>query len=214
MARRSPVMLAAALALCLGSRLAAQEPNEDVAFAQSDDGTLVHQRSGLRFPSEAAGFQLGNTAAFAPDGAYVGLEYTRAISADGMLTLRVAVVNLPGLSPREHYAITKPTALHSLEQARPVREGAFRRVRGARAYRGLFTGVRDGIAWMQGLWTFEHGEWDLRVSADFPRIDAIQADEAIAEFVRALNRTNGQRWPREAPAADDGERPKASSRSG
>jgi len=40
---------------------------------------------------------------------------------------------------------------------------------------------------MRGLWTFERGDWDLRVRADVPRVDLIQADEAIGNFVHALN---------------------------
>lgn len=64
---------------------------------------------------------------------------------------------------------------------------------------------------MRGLWTFEHGQWDLRVRADFPRIDQIGADEAVAEFVMALNTLNGQEWERESDT-DPGHPPRASGR--
>lgn len=188
----------AALAVVLGAAGPAEPATAgDTAFAASEGGVLIHQGSGLRFPADVAGFRRSEAAAFAGNGDYVGLEYIRAVSVDGDLTMHIAVVNIPGLSPREHYVITKPVVLHSLDEARTVAEGPFRRIAGSAAYRGLFTGQQGGIPWMRGLWTFEHGDWDLRVRADFPRIDQIQADEAVAEFVSALNALNGQQWERE-----------------
>jgi|GEM_PF-7108674 hypothetical protein len=206
MRKRAPTAFAllAALAICTPDNLSADAPSE-AAFVSAEDGTLVHLGSGLRFPSQVADFRRSEAAAFAENGDYVGLEYRRVLSIDGELTIRIAVVTLPGLSAREHYVITRPLMLQGLEDSRPVAEGVFRRVAGSEAYRGLFTGEVGGVPWMRGLWTFEHGDWDLRVRADFPRIDQVQADEAVAAFVTALNALNAQEWSRDAAdTANDG----------
>ncbi|SRR5690606_24399687 len=193
-----------ALALFTPADLFAEAPSA-TAFVAAEDGTLVHIGSGLRFPADVADFRRSDAAAFAENGAYVGLEYKRPLSVDGELTMRIAVVTLPGLSAREHYVITRPLVLQGLEDSRPVAEGVFQRVAGSEAFRGVFTGTVDGVPWMRGLWTFEHGDWDLRVRADFPRIDQVQADEAVAAFVAALNTLNSQEWSRDAGgAASDG----------
>lgn len=185
--------LALGLALCAPWHVAAQEAGAATAFMEQDGGDLVHVASGLRFPASAADFARSDAAVFAANGDYVGVEYTRPLSADGALTIRVAVVKIPGLSPREHFTIARPIALQSLEEARPVAEGPYRGVEGTAGYRGLFTGRHSDNPWMRGLWTFERGEWDLRVRADFPRIDSIQADEAVAALVTALNAANEDR---------------------
>jgi hypothetical protein len=113
--------------------------------------------------------------------------------------LRAAVVTIPGLSPQAHYAITKPVVIQSLDEARTILEGPYQLVEGSAGYRGLFTGRSTGKPWMRGLWTFERGEWDLRVSVDFPRIDQIQADRAVEEFVEALNEANARQTAPSAP---------------
>ena len=182
--------LALGLALFASCSVVAQETAAEPVFTSRDGGDLVHEASGLRFPTKVAGFVRSDAAVFAANGDYVGVEYIRPLSADGALTIRVAVVKIPGLSPHEHFTIARPAAVQSLDEVRPVAEGPYRRVTGTDGYRGLFTGRHGGSPWMRGLWTFERGEWDLRVRADFPRIDSIQADQAVAELVSALNAAN------------------------
>ncbi|HLV08122.1 MAG TPA: hypothetical protein VKY80_10665 [Croceibacterium sp.] len=178
--------LAAGLMLCVPAALQAQ-PTPERAFVEGEDGVLVHQASGFRFPQEVAGFVRSDTADLAGSGEYVGVKYSRPLSTDGTLTLRAAVVRIPGLSPEAHYTITKPVVMESLADSRPVAEGPYERIEGSAGYRGVFTGSFEGNPWMRGLWTFERGEWDLRIRADVPRIDLIQADEAMEDFVSALN---------------------------
>lgn len=203
-------MLAIALALGAARTPAERRPPEDAVFVAEDGGVLVHRGSGLRFPLEVAGFRRSDAVAFAGNGDYVGLEYVRTVSVDGELTLRIAAVSLPGLSAYEHYVITRPLTLQSLDDARPIAEGPFRSVENSEAYRGVFTGRVNGVPWTRGLWTFEHGEWDLRVRADFPRIDQIEADKAVAEFVTALNTLNGRVWERQSdPGGGPSPRPSA-----
>ena len=193
MAQRVIRTFALGLALCAPWSAVAQETAAEPVFMSRNDGDLMHEASGLRFPSKVAGFVRGEAAVFAANGDYVGVQYTRPLSEDGALTIRVAVVKIPGLSPREHFTIARPVAVQSLDEVRLVAEGPYRRVKGTDGYRGLFTGRHSGNPWMRGLWTFERGEWDLRVRADFPRIDSIQADEAVAALVTALNAANDDR---------------------
>lgn len=180
---------AAGLMLCAPVALQAQ-PAAERPFITGEDGVLVHQASGFRFPEQVAGFVRSDTADLVGSGEYVGVEYSRALSVDGTLILHAAVVRIPGLSPQAHYTITRPVVMASLTEPRRVAEGPYERIEGSAGYRGIFTGSFDGSPWMRGLWTFERGDWDLRVQADVPRIDLIQADEAMEDFVNALSAAN------------------------
>lgn len=179
-------MLAFGLALAAPLPLPAQS-SETSAFIAGEDDELIHQASGARFPLKIAGFLRNDTAVVAPHGEYIGVEYTRPLSIDGAITVRAAVVRMPGLSPEAHYVITQPVVMRTLSDARRVAEGPYERVEGSPGYRGVFTGSSGGRSWMRGLWTFKRGDWDWRVRADFPRIDLVQADEAIEQFVDALS---------------------------
>ena len=188
-AERTLGTLAFVLALSLPVELHSQQPVENVFFLE-ENNELVHPASGLRFPAEMSGFVRSDAAVLSEGGEYIGVEYTRSLSPDGTLTLRAAVVRIPGLSPAAHYVITKPVAMASLGHSRRVAEGPYERVEGSAGYRGLYTGTMEGRSWMRGLWAFERGEWDLRIAADFPRIDLLDADEAIELFVEALGDAN------------------------
>lgn len=182
--------LMAITALSFGVPAAAQTSAPDAAFVAARDGTLVHSASGLRFPEAAAGFRRAGNAVFDAKGEYVGVRYVKPLGAGARMELRMAVVHINQMAPKEHYIIMKPRALQGLSGVRTVAEGPYDRAGNTQGYRGIFTAVRNGRRSMVGLWAFERGYWDLRARAEFPTAHRVQAEKAVGDFVSELGDLN------------------------
>jgi hypothetical protein len=163
------------------------DPRDGVFETSRDGTTLVHKASGMRFPKEVAGFRRTGDAVFDSSGAYVGIRYIRSLGREGLLELRIAVVHIVGMSPREHYAIAKPIALRGVANVHTIAEGIYARSdAGSPGYRGLFQGRDGDQSKMIGLWAFDRGYWDLRMRAEAPISSRLQAERAIGNFVAAF----------------------------
>ena len=187
------VLKAAAVATCIAALAgpsAAQTIARKDAFVASPDGALVHSGSGLRFPKEIAGFRLVGNAVFDLSGEYVGIRYVNALAKDARLEMRVAVVHISQMTPKEHFTIMKPLGLRDLTDVRKIAEGPYERDGAASGYRGLYTAATNGRPTMVGLWAFDRGYWDLRARAEFPTAYRTKAEKAVGEFVGQLNAIN------------------------
>ncbi len=191
---RSMLLLATSFAIAGAGPAAGQSKADEVAFTSARDGALVHAASGLRFPREAAGFHRMQTAAWAPRGEYVGVVYSRP-AGRSRIEMKIAVVHIRQMPPKDHYVIAKPLALRGLSNVRTIAEEAYERPGTGQGYRGLHAARRDGRPVMAGLWAFERGEWDLRVRAEFPASRREEADQAVGDFVRAVTALNRRNSP-------------------
>lgn len=182
---RRPSLIALALAgILAGAASAASDPRDGVFEAHRDGTTLIHKASGMPFPDDLAGFRRTGEAVFGVGGEYVGVRYVRPLRRGAQVELRIAVVHILNMTPREHYVIWKPMALRGVSNVRQVAEGPYSRPdAGAPGYRGLFQGSVGGRPMAIGLWAFDRGYWDLRVRASFPLGQRREAEQAIGIFV-------------------------------
>jgi hypothetical protein len=190
MARYLSALMVVLAGLAASAPAAGERSVRDTVFLVQPNGAVVHGGSGLRFPMEVAGFRRAGSAVFDTSGQYVGVRYVRPLDAAARVELRIAVVHIVGMAPREHYVIAKPMALRGLSEVRVLLEGPSRRLDRARGYRGLFEGRRNGRRVMVGLWAFDRGVWSVRARAEFPARYRAQADSAVGDFVGAIGAAN------------------------
>lgn len=186
----------ASLAL-LGLSLAAASPSESIAaptaaavagsevpegFKLASDGTtLVHIASGLRFPATFKGFTRLKEKAFDPSGEYVAIGYDHPLSGNDHLIVRIAVVHIDQMSARDHYTIMRQAAMSHFSAASVLSEGptVVPTNPSLDAYRGIFSGFRDGVPWRFSLTTANYGYWSGRLTAAYPERDATQAEQSL-----------------------------------
>lgn len=151
-------------------------------FALAPDGTtLVHVASGLRFPATFKGFTRLKEQAFDPSGDYVAIAYGYPLSGKDSLVVRMAVVHIDEMSARDHYTIMRQAAMSHFSAATVLSEGpaVIPTNRSLDAYRGIFSGFRDGVPWRFSLTTANYGYWSGRLTAAYPDRDAAQAEKAL-----------------------------------
>ena len=172
------------IAVAVGA-MAPMAAQAEEAFTTTADGAmLVHRESGVKFPGRIAGFERVGERAFDAEGEYVGVAY-RATLADGSpVSLRIAIVHIEDLTPKEHYIIIKPVVLRGLMDVKTVSEGDYNRPqKGADGYLGMFEAKDQGAPVGIALWTFDRGDWDLRGRVEFPLGRQAEAQAAVDAFI-------------------------------
>jgi len=182
--RKSSFLLMALLIAGAGVSRAAELPG---GFVEGPNGRIVHSESGAQFPEEVAGFHRTGFVSFDGQGEYVGVAYNRALDDGAPVSLRIAIVHIEGMTPKEHFLIAKPLVLKGLEDVSTVSEGEYARPgKGIDGYLGIFSGRDAGRDVGIGLWTFDRGYWDLRGRVEFPAGRQAETQKAVDAFVDAF----------------------------
>lgn len=182
----------AALGLLLASPTLASTPapTATTATAEIPDGfvlapdttTLVHLASGLRFPAEFAGFKRLRERAFDPSGEYIAVGYDRPLgSGADRIVVRIAVVHIDDMSAHDHFSIMRQRTMSHFSAPTLLSEGPTRIPNRPRldAYRGMFSGLRDGEPWHFSLTTVDYGYWSGRMTAAYPESQAGEAEKHL-----------------------------------
>lgn len=156
-------------------------------FKDERGGKIVHVESGARFPAEVAGFRRTGVVSFDGQGDYVGVAYDRTLDDGAIVSLRIAIVHIEGMTPKEHFIIAKPMVLRDMDDVTTLSEGEYDRPgRGLDGYIGLYSAMNGGRKVGIGLWTFDRGYWDLRGRVEFPADRQAEAQKAVDAFVDAF----------------------------
>lgn len=175
------------LAAALGAMLPMAAQAEEAFTATADGAVLVHRESGVKFPRQIAGFERVGERAFDSQGEYVGVAYRTALADGSPVSLRIAIVHIEDMTPKEHYVIIKPVMLRGLADVKPVSEGAYNRPqKGADGYLGMFEAKDQGTPVGIALWTFDRGDWDLRGRVEFPLGRQAETQAAVDAFIDAF----------------------------
>lgn len=172
-----------------GQSPAKQAPAAEIphGFTLDSDGTtLVHDASGLRFPAEFAGFTRLRERAFDPGGEYIAIGYDKALgSGEDRIVVRIAVVNIEDMSARDHYSIMRQAVMSHFSAPTLLSEGpaTIPTQPDLDAYRGIFTGTRDGQPWHFSLTTVDYGYWSGRMTAAYPESQAAAAEESLGKLL-------------------------------
>lgn len=196
----------AALALFLASPALASAPAAETAaasaeipdgFALAPDGTtLVHLASGLRFPAEFAGFKRLHERAFDPSGEYVAIGYDRPLgTGEDRIVVRIAIVHIDKMSARDHFSIMRQRSMSFFSAPTLLSEGPTKIPTQPRleAYRGTFTGMRDGQPWHFSLTTVDYGYWSGRMTAAYPESRAAEAERHLSTLLAEIRLQRPQR---------------------
>ena len=167
---------------------AAPVPDVPAGFQLARDGaTLVHEGSGFRFPRKVGHFTRSAETSHDPDGQYVEIHYSYTPAGQHAVEIRMSLVYIEGMTAAEHYAAMAPQAQRYFSGIVPVSQGPVTvRRDGAPAYRGIFTGGREGVPWEFSLTTIELGGWDGRVVTAYTVAEAQEARTALDGFVAAF----------------------------
>lgn len=182
--RLSSTLLTALLIASAGAAQAAELPS---GFTEGRRGQIVHVDSGARFPATLAGFRRTGAVSFDGSGDYVGIAYERPLEDGAVISLRIAIVHIEGMTPKEHFLIAKPLVLRGLDDVTTLSEGEYDRPgHGLDGYLGIFSASNAGRKVGIGLWTFDRGYWDLRGRVEFPAGRQAEAQQAVDAFVDAF----------------------------
>lgn len=145
---------------------------------------LVHEASGMRFPLRAGSAVRLPSRSHDVQSDYAMVRYRVPIREGGVATVRLGLVQLDGMSAKQHYDVFRSRLLERLPELAAREEGPFD-LPGARggAWRGAFVG-KDQAA---GLVTADFGRWSVRVQSIYPLAQADEAQQAIAAFLRRLD---------------------------
>jgi hypothetical protein len=165
-------------------------------FALDADGsTLVHMTSGFRFPGQVGGFTRLDEHASDPSGEYVAIGYERRLAKVDPIVVRIALVHIVGMTAADHYTIMKPVAMSYFSAVSVLSEGSFSvpAQPDAPAYRGIFTGAREGRPWRFSLTTVDFGYWGARLVSAYPASRSSEAERDLGPLLSAF------RWQRPDP---------------
>ncbi|WP_257551753.1 hypothetical protein [Sphingopyxis sp. DBS4] len=185
------------LLLATPSIAAEQPPAAGTAQAEIPDGfslasdgtTLVHVASGLRFPTEFAGFTRMRERAFDPGGEYIAVGYDRPLgTGSDRIVVRIAVVHIEDMSAHDHYEIMRQSTMSHFSAPTLLSQGPTKipNQRRLDAYRGTFTGARDNQPWLFSLTTVNYGYWSGRMTAAYPENQAAEAQKQLGTLLAAI----------------------------
>lgn len=188
-----PIALCSLL-LTTASIAAEQLPVADTAMTEIPDGfvlasdgtTIVHVASGLRFPAEFAGFIRLRERAFDPGGEYIAVGYNRPLGmGTERIIVRIAVVHIEDMSAHDHYEIMRQATMSHFSAPTLLSQGPTKipNQRHLDAYRGTFTGIRDGQPWHFSLTTVDYGYWSGRMTAAYPVSQAAEAEGHLGKLL-------------------------------
>lgn len=182
--RVKSVIMTALLIASAGPALAADLP---AGFKEGKNDRIVHVESGTRFPTEIAGFRRTGVVSFDGHGDYVGVAYQGALADGAPISIRIAIVHIEGMTPKEHFLIARPLVLRGLDDVAPLSEGEYDRPgHGLDGYLGIYSAMDGDQKVGIGLWTFDRGYWDLRGRLEFPAGRQVEAQKAVDAFVDAF----------------------------
>lgn len=145
---------------------------------------LIHEASGMRFPAKVGDAVRQSLDSTDVQDNYVLVRYTIPLKDGGEAIARIGVIQIEGMTPREHFAAYSPRILSRIAGGQMRSEGAFP-IKGAvgDGYRGWFSGT-DHAA---GLITANFGHWSARLISDYPLAQTEEAQEAITTFATSLD---------------------------
>lgn len=187
-------MAAIGLLLASPALASAQTPAIETAPQEIPDGfilaqdgtTLVHVASGLRFPAEFAGFKRLRERAFDPSGEYIAAGYDRPLgSGSDRIVVRIAVVHIDDMSAHDHFSIMRQRTMSYFSAPTLLSEGptTIPTQPHLDAYRGTFSGLRDGQPWHFSLTTVDYGYWSGRMTAAYPESLAVEAEKNLGTLL-------------------------------
>lgn len=204
-ARRSLALCG--LLLATPAIAAEQPPVADTATIEIPDGfelasdgtTLIHMASGLRFPAEFAGFTRLNERAFDPGGEYIAVGYDRPLgTGSDRIVVRIALVQIEQMSAREHFAAMRQKSMSYFSAPTLLSEGPTKIPTQPRldAYRGTFTGMREGQPWHFSLTTVDYDHWSGRMTAAYPESQAVEAEKHLGRLLAQVRLQQPKRTTR------------------
>ncbi|AGH51978.1 hypothetical protein G432_21490 (plasmid) [Sphingomonas sp. MM-1] len=150
---------------------------------------MVHVASGLRFPTEFAGFTRMRERAFDPGGEYIAVGYDRPLgTGSDRIVVRIAVVHIEDMSAHDHYEIMRQSTMSHFSAPTLLSQGPTKipNQRRLDAYRGTFTGARDNQPWLFSLTTVNYGYWSGRMTAAYPENQAAEAQKQLGTLLAAI----------------------------
>ena len=150
-------------------------------FAARPDG-LVHIASGMVFPRQLGNATLMGQKAYDQTGDYVALLYRIPLSDGTAAIVRIGMVQLPGMTAREHYDSRRPGLLAMLPGAMPIEEAPLPGL----AYDNFCGRFTDGQT-VRSLVTAQFGDWAARAESKYSDARKAEAHAAISAFLNGLN---------------------------
>jgi len=158
-------------------------PAQDTpAGFQAKEGSLVHLASGMEFPLQVGEAALVGERTYDAQGDYVALRYRIPLSDGTDASVQIGMVDMPGMTARQHYDSRRPLALAKLPDAQLLAEEPFPGLNFDNFY-GRFT---DGSK-VEGLITAQFGSWGVRAETEYARGAADEAHQRIADFLAQLD---------------------------
>jgi hypothetical protein len=155
---------------------------QPAAFEFRDDA-IVHVLSGMEFPKAVGGASFVSEKAFDKSGDYVGIRYKLPLSNGAVARVQIGMVELPGMTAREHYLSRRPIVQARLSsRATPLQEAPLPEL-DFDNFCGRFSDGRK----VEGLITAQFGQWGVRAETEYPATHADEAHRAIEAFLLALN---------------------------
>ncbi|ATE64072.1 hypothetical protein COO09_09640 [Rhizorhabdus dicambivorans] len=177
----------------------AQKREAGPGFSLKKDGTLVHRKSGTRFPVQLAGFTRARATAFDKKGHDFAISYSQTIAGKPVVA-RIAMIHIEGLRPKEHVLSLKPvigTYFRDLKLSgvRPQSEGplSLKGMKPGSGYQARFSARLGRTPYEMSLTAVNFGYWDARMTAAYPRAVAPQAQARLVVLVDELMKTGPRR---------------------
>lgn len=164
-----------------GAHEMAAAPTVPSGFKQQKDA-LVHLASGMEFPRVLGNATLVDEATYGQAGDYVALRYRLKLSDGSVANVQIGIVDLPGMTARQHYDSRLPGVLARIPGAVTLEEAPLPGI-DSDNFCGRFS---DGDM-VEGLVTVQFGEWGARAETEYARTVADEAHGSIAAFLGALN---------------------------
>jgi len=143
---------------------------------------IVHVASGMEFPREVGGASFVSEKAFDDSGDYVRIRYKLPLSDGAVARVQIGMVELPGMTAREHYLSRRPIVQARLSHATPLLEAPLPEL-DFDNFCGRFSDGRK----VEGLITAQFGNWGVRAETEYPATHADEAHRTIEAFLLALN---------------------------
>lgn len=136
----------------------------------------------MEFPHQVGAASFVSKKSFDDTGDYVRVRYQLPLSGGKIARVQIGMVELPGMTAREHYLSRRPIVLTRIGRASPLEEAPLPELNFDN-FCGRFT---DGKK-VEGLITAQFGNWGVRAETEYPASHADEAHRAIEAFLQALN---------------------------
>lgn len=174
-------------------RRADGSPRVSVGFAEDEAKNLIHRRSGMVFPPEAAGFARDFVYIYDSHGGDVSVRYNLSEPVECFLDVYV----YPAYGElNRHAAETRASIEAHHENARLISESNISHEHAGTAYPGAefiyryrakLKGGEQAVE--SATWVFMYGQWFIQYRMTYPESNAPQMKSRLATFREQL------RWP-------------------